>query len=259
MGGQRADRIIFVGGAPRSGTTVTHALICTSEQANDYNAEISFFRGLPLAYRNGRVAWRDHTSDFFREPEEFRKLMRQTTDLSLQHIWRHAGERPVLALKDPHLTPLFRDLHMLYPDEARFVVVVRHPCDVVRSRQEVHEKGSSQRPFAVGDVHAVAREYVNYYQAILTYDFAGHALVIRYESLGDPAVQAKIAALAGVSDFDVSKLWRTSSPEHPQDEWGSPKYYQALNLEPRLSPLNAEFAEATETICRPIMQRLGYE
>lgn len=34
--------IFFVCGAPRSGTMVTHALICLSERMCDYHAEISY-------------------------------------------------------------------------------------------------------------------------------------------------------------------------------------------------------------------------
>ena len=59
------SKIVFVGGAPRSGTSVTHALICTSRSVSPYHREISFFRGIPLAYRNGRAAWREHTRHFF--------------------------------------------------------------------------------------------------------------------------------------------------------------------------------------------------
>lgn len=252
------ERIIFVGGPPRSGTTVTHALICTSDRVSDYNPEISFFRGLPMAYRNGRAAWAGHTSGFFKDPEEFRQLMRQTCDLSIAHLWNALGRKPILAVKDPHLTPLFRDLHMLYPEEARFVVVARHPHDVVRSRQEVHEKAGTGRPFSLADVQAVAREYVSYYNAILSYDFKGHALMFRYEDLNQPEVQARIAACVGVEGFDTSKLWRSSTPEAADDAWGSPKYYKGLDLEPRLSPLAPEFAQAATTICAPMLPRLGY-
>src|SRR5262249_47468058 len=76
------QKLVFVGGAPRSGTTVTHALICTSARVSEYHPEISFFRGLTQAYRNGRGAWKQHTSAFFSDPEAFRAHMRRTTDLS---------------------------------------------------------------------------------------------------------------------------------------------------------------------------------
>ena len=108
MAGPR--KIVFVGGAPRSGTSVTHALICTSASVCEYHREISFFRGIPLAYRNGRAAWREHTSTFFETPEAFRDLMRRTADLSLDHVWTVLGRPPILAVKDPHLTPLFPQL-----------------------------------------------------------------------------------------------------------------------------------------------------
>jgi len=49
--------MIFVGGAPRSGTTVTHALLCTSDRTNAFHPEISFVRPLFNAYSVGMQNW----------------------------------------------------------------------------------------------------------------------------------------------------------------------------------------------------------
>ena len=37
---------VFVSGSPRSGTTLCHALICTSNEVNDYVPESSYLTGL---------------------------------------------------------------------------------------------------------------------------------------------------------------------------------------------------------------------
>lgn len=252
------EKLVFVGGAPRSGTTVTHAVLCTSARVSRYHPEISFFRGLPLAYRNGRASWKQHTHAFFDTPEAFRQLMRETADVPLRSLWRTLGEPPILCMKDPLLTPLFRDLHMLYPDEASFVVVVRHPVDVVRSRQEVHERSRTGRPFGPGDAAAVANEYLSYYQGVLSADFGGTLLLVRYEDLNAPQTKAQLASFIGVDDLFARPMWGDVEVED-DDPWNSPKYNQAVNLEPRLSPLAPELVEPTMRICAPIAQRFGYE
>jgi hypothetical protein len=251
------QRIVFVGGAPRSGTTVTHALLCTSTQVCDYHPEISFFRGIPQSYRNGRVAWTQHTQAFFSDPEAFRLTMRQTADVPIGHLWRALGETPILCMKDPLLTPFFHDLRSLYPDKAWFVVVVRHSDDVIRSRQEVHEKSGLSRPFGPEDAAAVAREYLTTYQAILAQGFSGRLFMFRYEDLNTERIREGLASFLDVDDLDPSLMWGPT--EAPKDDpWGSPKYNKPIDLDPRLGPLAPDLAAIGRTICAPILQRFGY-
>lgn len=252
------EGLIFVGGAPRSGTTVVHALICTADGVSRYNPEVSFFRGFMAAYRNGKVAWDGHTSGFFPDRAAFREMIRETTDLALGRVWEALDKPRLLAVKDPHLTPFFLDLHELYPDTARLVSVCRHPFDVVRSRQAVHEKAGGARPFGRDDVAAVAREYFNYYRAVLQPDFGGRHLLVPYERLNDEAVRAGLATFLGVDGFHADRLWGGSAGEAEDDAWGSPKYNRPIDLERRLEPLAAEWAEVTAAICGPVMGRLGY-
>jgi hypothetical protein len=249
--------IVFVGGAPRSGTTVVHALLCTPPQVSRYNPEISFFRGFPQSYRNGTMAWREHTSVFFDTPEDFRQTIREAADVTLGRVWRVLGSPEILCLKDPLLTPFFQDLRELYPDEARFVVVVRHPYEVVRSRQEVHEKSGVQRPFGPADAAAVARDYVSTYQSILARSFAGRLFMFRYEDLNQDQIRAGLANFIGVDHLDPDLMWGEATALDGS-AWSSPKYNQPIDLTPRLTPLAPELAQVTQQICAPIMERFGY-
>ena len=105
-------------------------------------------------------------------------------------------------MKDPLLTPFFPDLHRLYPAEAWFVVVVRHPFEVVRSRQEVHDKSGLARPFGVADAMAVAQEYLSFYNTIMAQSFSGRLFMFRYEDLQSDAIQTGLAQFIGVDDLD---------------------------------------------------------
>jgi hypothetical protein len=250
-------RIVFVGGAPRSGTTVTHALICSSLAANDYCPEISFFRGIPTAFRLGRAAWDQHTSAFFGTQDAFRLSMRQSADVGLGQVWSALEQPSILAVKDPHLTPLFPEVHQLYPDLGYFVTVVRHPYAVVRSRQEVHEKLGSARAFSVQDAVAVAQEYLRYYRSVLQTNFGGRHFAFRYEDLNSEDIQSKLAAFVGVPAFQQRPMWGVP-PSLEGDPWGTPKYHKHIDLDPRLEPLAQPLQEAVQAICAPIMERFGY-
>ncbi|MDO8324458.1 MAG: sulfotransferase [Phenylobacterium sp.] len=252
------EKIVFVGGAPRSGTTVAHALICTSARFTRYHPEISFYRGIALAYRNGAVAWDQHTSAFFSDREAFRAHMREHSDLALRRIWDALDRRPILACKDPLLTRFFPDLAQLHPENAVFVVTVRNPIDIVRSRQEVHERAGSGRPFSAADAVGVAREMMEAYQAVLSTDFGGRLFALRYEDLADARIHAELGAFLGVSDLDPANMWGTA-PDQGDDPWGSPKYYGKIDLSPRLSPLDALLAGHVRQTCAPLMRRFNYE
>jgi hypothetical protein len=264
MAGLGPTRIVFVGGAPRSGTTVTHALICTGDGVGPYNPEISFLRGMVSSYRLGKGAWELHTNAFFPDQAAFQALMRQTADAWLNAVWE-ALERPsILAVKDPHLTPLFRALHELYPEEGRFVTVCRHPFDVVRSRQAVHEKSGARTSFGVTEAVEVAREYLGYYQAVLQTNFGGRQFVFRYEDLNGEALRDKLASFVGVPGFHVDRLWETTKrgagrKALEQSGWASPKYYGPIDLERRLDPIPEDWKAQVRAICAPVMQRMGYE
>ena len=251
------ERIVFVGGAPRSGTSVTHALICTSNRVSRYSPEISFFRPIPQAYRSGRLTWEQHTSAFFEDVEAFRRHMRESADLRLGHIWRSLGAPPILAVKDPHLTPFFPDLGELYPKIGRFVTVIRHPYEVVRSRQDVHERQQTGTPFTVEDAQRVAEEFLSYYAAVLNTNFGGRHFAFRYEDLNDKGLQRTLAKFLGVDDLHARPLWGDAK-ESGENPWFTPKYHQPIDLAPRLGDLAPELAAATREICNPLMERFGY-
>jgi hypothetical protein len=220
---------------------------------------------VPDAYRIGLLVWDDDTRAFFADRQEFVAFMRDTALSWLQRISAALGRPRILCVKDPLLTPLFPFVRDLLSQEAWFVTVCRHPYDVVRSRQEVHEKHHPDIPF--GEAHAaiVAREYLTYYRTVLSTDFGGRHMMFRYEELTSTRVQESLANVLGVKGFDLENLWRTplrdpvapvSEPAHP---WGSPKYFQEIDLQRRLAPLASDLRGVVRSICRPVMMRMGYD
>lgn len=251
------ESIVFVGGAPRSGTSVTHALICSAATVSRYSPEISFFRFVPRGFRSGRLTWKQHTSGFFDDLEQYRAHMRRVGDIYIEHIWKRLGSPPILALKDPDLTPFFPDVRLLFPDIARFVTVIRHPFEVVRSRQDIQE-GQLKRAITREEVTAVAQQYRRYYDAVLNTNFGGRHLVFRYENLNDEDLHAALARFIGVEKLNERPMWGEAW-DLSTNPFFSPKFFQPIDLTPRLSPLAPEFREVVQQICGPLMERFGYD
>lgn len=251
--------IFFVGGAPRSGTTVTHALLCTSDRTSPYHPEISFVRPLFNAYAVGMQNWESHTYAFFKKPAHFKAHMCSSVMHSLNHVAKTQGDPEILCVKDPLLTPLFYWVHQLLGDRARFVTVVRNPYDVVRSRQEVAQKRGAI--FSAADATAVAEEYQRSYAHLDAASLQGSLFVFRYEDMTDQSVITGLQKFTSCEDISPDKVWAEKhaiDTSASKDPWFSPKYHRPINTESRLDPLAQDFRAVVDRICAPMMDRFGY-
>lgn len=254
-------KIVFVGGAPRSGTTVTHALLCTSSHTNAYHPEISFMRPLFNSYAVGMASWNAHTNAFFRERAHFRLHLRKGIDISLNHLDIVLGHPETLCVKDPLLTPSFHWVNEMMDGQAKFVTVVRNPFDVVRSRQEVIER--SGRTFTPAIAAETCREYHRSYVHLDNEALQDRLFHFRYEDLNDPSVIQGLGAFTGYTDISTERVWNSGAgPKEEKaqtDPWFSPKYHSPINTERRLSPLADEYAEVVNRICGKLIERFEYK
>ena len=253
------SRVVFVGGAPRAGTTLTHGLLCSATEVNDFSPEIQFYRGIAQSYSWAAGLWHTQTYAYFRTADELRTHMRFLSNTMLNHIWSQLGRPEILCIKDPGLTPYFADLANLYNDEVRFITVARHPFDVVRSRQEVHDKSGTAEKFGQEAARAVAEEYRAFYSSILKTDFQGRHFTFQYELIDKPKLHQILAAFMGVEKLNPERMWSERHPFPDNNAWGTPKWGKGIDMSPRLSPLAPELAELTADICRQEMEAYGYE
>ncbi len=250
----------FVGGPPRSGTTLTHAIICTSADVNNYVAESSFltpqFRSLIAGINN----FSNHTGSFFTSPEEFIAFSKAHLEKILEHIARHVGSPNSLCLKDPLMTGMFDQLAHLFP-EYKFVVTARHPYDVLRSRKKVmHKMGREE--IGPNQIRFVLREYVNSY-AIKP---RPNIHFLRYEDLEQAAVQERLSQFLEVAPFDLSQLWvrpggeRVDSAGDSANPWHSPLYGEGIKQSRRNEDIeiSAQERQMTRSIAGETADRFGY-
>lgn len=253
--------VIFVGGAPRSGTTVTHALLCTSQRANNYCPEISFVRPLFNAFSVGIHNWRNHTYAFFKNVNQYTLHMRGHVARSLNQIAAMIGEPEVLVVKDPLLTPMFYWAHRLMGQNVKFVTVVRDPYNVVRSRQEVVEKMG--RAFTEQDAREAAQEWMACYAHLDVAEMQERLFAFRYEDLTKPETLEGLKRFTGLSDIDPANVWSEkreagAGSNADANPWFSPKYMKPIDTESRLSDLAPKFRTVVDSICAPLQKRFGY-
>ena len=254
------QKVIFVGGAPRSGTSVTHALLCTAGAVNRYHPEISFVRPVLESYVTGMEKWQGHTCAFFKEPEHLKLHVRKLLQQQMTHIAKVLGNPAVLCVKDPLLTPLFPAMQAVLGWPAQFVTVLRHPHNVVRSLQEVVEREGQE--FTPHLIDYAARDYLKSYAHLDDPDLEGVLLTLRYEDLDRPETVTSLRSFTGLHDIDPAAIWgndaHTPAPGDLSDPWYSPKYHSPINTKSRLSPLHPHICQTVNDICEPLMTRFGY-
>ncbi|GEM_PF-1626223 len=253
-------KVIFVGGAPRSGTTVTHALLCTAPACNQYHPEISFVRPIFQSYQTGLDLWESHTATFFQVPEHLRLHVQRLAQQSMSHVWRVLSKPRILCVKDPLLTCDFAAVKAVMEWPCQFVTVLRHPHDVIRSQQEVYAR--SGVPMDETTVHRLATEYVESYAHLNDPDLESSVFHFRYEDLEHDWLISQLRDFTGMGGIDPDQIWQkgsqTPSEAGKANPFFSPKYHRPIDTTRRLGPLPPKFQAVVNDICANVMQSCGY-
>lgn len=251
-----SNRTFFVGGAPRSGTGMLYALICSSMQAHEalhdchyLNAQLSVYD----SWRNGLFgdgfSGDGFIEDYFGHRHAYDEFTSEILGNILQHTRKVQGISGNLILKCPQLTPSFPDLCQLL-DEAKFIVICRHPYDNLASMRTVarrQEEAGNMTDFVKinQSLEKLAGFLEGFYKK--TYDFfeqkefADRILFVKYEDV----VQNTTDVLAALSEF-TGMSFDNYNPAAP---WKSKIDYAARFSSPNLfayatplygSPLSAE-------------------
>ena len=202
------ERIIFVGGCMRSGTTLVQRLLCAAEGASPLVAECQYLTAL-LELREGWVPRYDEfLKDYFADPAAFEGFSRKLVDEFIAAAFARFRPASTLVLKNPELSRHFPVLARWYPT-ARFVLVVRDPLDTIASIAKVaqrhHDTGvASLIATYRHDMARMSALYKHYYEPVLRSgrEFDDRLLVLRYEDL----VAKPDSVLSQVSKFTGLKV-----------------------------------------------------
>jgi len=207
--GSRASEFtpLFVAGAPRSGTTILHAIVCASRRTNGYINECSYFTGLLHPLLVGLDTFDVHTKHYFPSREAFVVHHADVLRNELHRIWQYTGCREILALKDPMLTPLIPHVAKALP-ETKFIVSVRDPRATISSRIEVLKRETQGKPVTDAQLQTFCAEYVHMYGTIANSlsDLEGRILLVDYRDVVNGQVFEKLAAF-DLGNIDAEAIW----------------------------------------------------
>ena len=183
--GTRGRRFIFVGGPPRSGTTLVQNMLDCHPEVLGAPEFLNLDRIVELRNRLRLDIDRGGVDAFASAPEVDRLTVQLIEDLLLPIADRHGA--PYLSEKTPSNALVFRELLDLFP-AARCIFVLRDPRAVIASMLEVGTRAAAQRypiqPWTRSLPAAIA--YVQrYFRAArdAEAEASGRMLVLRYEAL----------------------------------------------------------------------------
>jgi len=266
-------RFLFVGGGQRSGTTVLYRLLCADERVNCLLPEASYLRTLVQSYALALQDFEHDTCGFFRDSDDLRSFHSGIVHLFLHRTLAQHPGADVLALKEPHLTPLFPALYQLVA-ESCFVLSARDPRDTIASMVSVgtrmREQGQSHF-FQQRDMQQLANHLKSFYAPVLNATdpaLRERVLVVRYESLvrGEAETLQRLRAFTGLALTNEPVV--EAVPDNG-DKAGQPRYRpwytgqsgKALNdasVGRHDEVLTAAEIAAIEAHCGDLRRALGY-
>ena len=252
--------IVFVGGAPRSGTTLLHTLICTGRRVNDFIAECTYLTSLMSMYSDSVALFDTHGKYYFDDVDELGEFHADIVGKFIRRTWEKLGRLEILCLKSPILTYYFHNLAKMIPS-AKFVVSVRNPRDAVLSRVEVERRRNNTT--TEQDVCNACLEYNQIYTDILEHKhaFSGRLLYVDYSCLvrGNSEYD-RISAF--VDRVNPREIWRSSITDirnHKDNEWATNLLGEQISQtsdERYRGVLNNSMLNRISELCGDIEQRL---
>ena len=282
-------RILFVCGAPRSGTTLLQALLCSGSETNPLIGEAIDLAHLVGAYAHSRrIQQLGETTDYFEDGDHLRAFYRQPIAALLNRVWQRYDRPTCLVLKSPALTPHLPDLLDLIP-QAQAVVSVRDPRDGAASLLAIGRSVQADRSVAVTrdesqnssiesqlaqqPIERLGRYFCEHYTTLLACRDSrvwDRLRFVRYEALVDrpEAAIAQLQAFTGLRLVcNPDQPWQRSTidfqhlPDRYRAWWSGQGYGDRISdasigrYRQQLSP--SEIREI-ERACGDWMQRFGY-
>lgn len=267
MDAARLGNPIFIGGVPRSGTTLLRVILDTHPRIH-CGTELRVVQAVAALWASAERTAQPLLRDACGVDSE--RLRRIFVDLLLAYLrpaWQSSG-KPRIAEKTPFNVLVFPELRTLFPDSP-LVHVIRDVRDVVASRLERDRAAAGGAPV---DGPALAAERAREWAAVMTIrrrmreheELARGYFEIRYEALvrqPRETLEPLFAFLGEAFDPDVLGFHRVAREVDGTEEWSAEAVrrpvFQSSCGRWRRSLTAAEHAAVLEVAGRELSE-LGY-
>lgn len=207
------DRLIFIAGSMRSGTTILHKILCTATETHPYITETWFLVDQLHAYLRGRERYDVRHRDYFGEIENFDRFYRDTLERFFEVTRKNLSDPQVLVLKNPEISGQLPLLGGWFKD-ALFIINVRNPLDIIASIVEVGERHRkdgirSEQSLMGRDMYMLSNFVKRYYISSFDVNNPVHdrILFVRYEDMMSDVKKEceRIGSFCGLT-FPTGKL-----------------------------------------------------
>ena len=267
--------IVFIGGAPCSGTTLVQEMLCSGPQTNPRLGEAKYLKALIQAFQVGQSHFPGGTEHFFASESAFIQFHQNILTSLFQAETEKHPQADWLVVKDNDFSGYLNEVMQLLP-HSRILILVRDPRDVIAAQlhkgQYMQAKELDPRYYRAEALPQLLQAYRRHYRPLLqTLKQTGYTQqfrVIKYEHLVTD-IQAGLTYLSEWLDLDLShynpqKPWGNTRPEsrsqqnhsvntqHPENPL-SPAYIGSYSE--YLTPAQTQTIESG---CRELIQVFNY-
>jgi hypothetical protein len=226
------QRVLLIGGAMRSGTTVIHRALCTARNSNPYVSESWFLRDLLAMYNFRLSRFEAMGADQFRSREDYVGIVADDVERYLRLVSARHSDPEVLILKQPELIRYFVELGALSP-RLSFLAIVRDPRDVVASMKAVrsrNERDRSPGPLAgMRTIESLCHFYAFHYAGMPAWagSLGERLQIVRYED----AMRRPSEVIARIGAFCGARYDLAAAVEFQEADAASPTFDRERRME----------------------------
>jgi hypothetical protein len=258
---------IFIGGAPRSGTTLLRVILDTHPRIY-CGTELRVIQALAnLSVSAERSAGRILESAYGVPPERLLEIFAELITAFLRPAWQASGKARV-AEKTPWNLLAFPQLHRLFP-RSPLIHVIRDPRDVVASRLQRDRTSADGKPV---DTLALARQRAREWVDAMAIrrqmrsdaQLASRYFELRYEQLvrtPEPVLRELFAFLEEDFDPAVLDFHRSRREVAGSEEWSAEAVQRPI-FESSIGRWRHDLTETEQSavisIAGGVMKDLGY-
>jgi Sulfotransferase family len=262
-------RLILIGGAQRSGTTLLQTLLANALES-PILPEAHILTDILAAYKRAKE-FGNKTCFFYPTDDALRSFFQPFAQRHVADIVASAKPVGVLVLKDPNFVQVLDEASALFPQSLQ-IFCMRDPRDIAASFVQIGQRQTSTAQSAIKpskyekrDIGFISKKILTSYLPLMQTTQPLSAAIVRYEDMAsDP--KGSLTALARETGLKLSldriehPVWLHTQARHDASwvtelEGGKPSP-DSIGSFTRV--LRGDEIAIIQTICEPIMSRFGY-